>query len=205
MSVDLSALVNIWKNIVQDVDYKLFVNNNFYSLNKTYMKIKLLKALPWYEVGHTFNEEKNSCVWFSSYMPEHLIQAGWAEELSEDPKTVWDLEVGDDYIFLSVDWGKMLTGWCGVPVDIARRKYNNCFLTQEDADMELLRRECRAKAWKPDMGQVYWGIRRMGGAFDTIWQDDALDFMYFHNGNVHKTKEDAYEWKAKYGKAFWIV
>ena len=169
------------------------------------MKIKLLKALPWFGVGHIFETEPNGeTKWYTTYSTA-LILGWWAEEVVESPKTVWDLEVGDDYIFLSVDWGKMLTGWCGVPVDIARRKYNNCFLTQEDADMELLRRECRAKAWKPDMGQVYWGIRRMGGAFDTIWQDDALDFMYFHNGNVHKTKEDAYEWKKKYGKAFGLI
>ena len=92
--------------------------------------------------------------------------------------------------------------WYDSQLDKARRNCNNCFLTQEDAEMELLRRESRAKAWMPEVGQHHWTIGRMGGAVETPWDADNLDCMYYHNGSVHRTKEEVYEWKAKYGKAF---
>jgi len=92
--------------------------------------------------------------------------------------------------------------WYDSQLDKARRNCNNCFLTQEDAEMELLRRESRAKAWKPEMNQPYWAISRFTLTFNTTWQADAPDWMYYHNGNVHKTTEEAIEWKEKYGKAF---
>ena len=71
--------------------------------------------------------------------------------------------------------------------------------------MELLRRESRAKAWKPEVREKYWIIGGMGRSFDSVWKDDNTDMMYFHNGNVHKTKEESIEWKAKYGKVFGIT
>jgi len=68
--------------------------------------------------------------------------------------------------------------------------------------MELLRRESRAKAWKPEEGGNVWSINRKGRACDSIWEGDNIDLMYYHNGSIHKTKEEAIEWKEKYGKAF---
>jgi len=66
-------------------------------------------------------------------------------------------------------------------VDEKKRKYNNCFLTEEDADMELLRRESRAKAWMPEEGEGYLSIGRMGGAFESRWYADTTDWMFFYN------------------------
>ena len=134
-----------------------------------------------------------------------MLNTLWAEEIKAPllPKTVWDLEDCDKYVFIMSDGKKNITTWDDYSLtDKDRRECGNCFLTAEYADMELLRRESRAKAWMPDMDQVFWGIGRMGRAFDTTWQDDNTDMMYFHNGNVHKTEEESIEWKAKYGKAF---
>jgi len=120
----------------------------------------------------------------------------------EAAKTVWDLKIGNEYVMLGTDGYEIIGTWTEMQANITRRKYNNYFLTSEDAEMELLRRESRAKAWKPEMEQYYWFIGSKGRAFETPWKADNSDFMYYHNGNVNKTKEDAYEWKAKYGKAF---
>ena len=168
------------------------------------MKIKLLKALPWYDVGHTFEQEPGWCVWYTLYLPDELINTGWAEEV-EAPKTVWDLEEGDEYIFLDNHGDTFKSTWDGVIVDKRRRKNNNCFLTWEDAEMELLRRESRAKAWKPDMGQNFWTLDRMGSPTKVIWGDLCSNFLSFHNGNTYKTREEAIEWKKTYGKAFGLT
>jgi len=170
------------------------------------MKIKLLKELPWYEVGHIFDIESTSCIWYTRYTPEGLLNTWWAEEIKAPllPKTVWDLKNGDRYLYLIDDGREYSTIWDDDRIDEERRQYNNCFLTSEDVDTELLRRGSRAKAWIPEMRQHIYSIGILWEAFETTWDANTCDFMYYHNGNIHKTKEDAYEWKAKYGKAFWI-
>ena len=131
-----------------------------------------------------------------------MISTGWAEAVVEFPKTVWELKEGDRYIHLVNYGGKARVGWEDTTLDESRRGYNNCFLTEEEADMELLRRESRAKAWKPEEGEVFWAIDSKGRTYASIWEGDYIDIMYFHNGHTHKTKEEAIEWGEKYGKAF---
>lgn len=168
------------------------------------MKVKLLKELPWYKVGQEVETDSNGDFrGYILYSTAQLIKAWWAEEIKA-PKTVWDLKDGDRYLYLIDDGREDSTIWDDDRKDEERRQYNNCFLTSEDVDMELLRRESRAKAWMPEMGQRIYSIGILWEAFETTWDANTCDFMYYHNGNIHKTKEDAYEWKAKYGKAFWI-
>ena len=169
------------------------------------MKIKLLKALPWYEVGHIFDQEPGCCVWYTLYLPDELINTGWAEELSEAPKTVWDLKIGDVYYLTFNDSSKGMRTWENTITHEERRKYNNCFLTQEDAEFELLRRESRAKAWMPEEGENSWSIDSNGQTFARIWEGDYIDMIYYHNGHIHKTEEEAIEWGEKYGKAFGLT
>ena len=168
------------------------------------MKIKLLKELPGYEVGHTFDQESTSCIWYTRYTPEELISTGWAEEV-EAPKTVWDLEEGDVYYLTFNDGSKGISTWENTITDENRRNCNNCFLTCEEVDMELLRRESRAKAWMPEEGENFWATRHKRESFESVWEGDYIDMMYFHNGHTHKTKEEAIEWGEKYGKAFWLT
>ena len=118
------------------------------------------------------------------------------------PKTVWDLKEGGVYFLLLRDGNTDTDTWNNMKIDEDRRKYNNCFLTEEEADMELLRRESRAKAWMPEEGDVFWSIDSKGRSYDSIWEGDNIDIMYFHNGHTHKTKDESIEWGKKYGKAF---
>ena len=154
-------------------------------------------------MGHIFSkEESEALLSFTIYSLEELINTGWAEEVRETTKTVWELKEGDKYTFIRNDGGKTLERWDELDVDKNRRKYNHCFLTPEDADMELLRRESRAKAWMPEVGQNFWSIDSKGKSFESIWEGDYIDMMYFHNGHAHKTEKESIEWGEKYGKAF---
>ena len=109
---------------------------------------------------------------------------------------------GDEYVYIRSDGSKEFCTWKDTTRDEDRRKYNDCFLTEEEADMALLRRESRAKAWKPDEGEVCWAIDSKGRTYASLWEGDCIDMIYYHNGHIHKTKEEAIEWGKKYGKAF---
>ena len=170
------------------------------------MKIKLLKALPWFRAGHIFDTEPNGETnWYPTYSTAELISGWWAEELSEAPKTVWDLKIGNEYVMLGTDGYETTNIWREAQVEIIRRECHNVFLTWEEARFELLRRESRAKAWKPEMGQNFWTLDRMGSPTKVIWGDLCSNFLSFHNGNTYKTREEAIEWKKTYGKAFGLT
>lgn len=61
------------------------------------------------------------------------------------PKTVWDLEVGDRYHFISPNGYITGNKWADEPYDNYRRDMGNCFLTQEEAEFELERRKVEAE------------------------------------------------------------
>jgi len=110
-----------------------------------------------------------------------LLNTLWAEEIFEAPKTVWNLKKGDEYFMLGTDGYETTNIWREAQVEIIRRECNNVFLTSEDASMELLRRESRAKAWMPEVGKGYLSIGRMRGVFESRWYADTTDWMFFYN------------------------
>ena len=82
----------------------------------------------------------NWCFWFrwmddgDEYDIDKLLNPS-----HDEPKTVWDLECGDDYWFL-YSCGDVIHGkWCEGTVEIERRDYGNVFLTREEAEFESLR------------------------------------------------------------------
>ena len=169
------------------------------------MKVKLIKALPWFGVGHVFETEPNGeTKWYPTYSTTQLILGWWAEEVVEAAKSVWDLKIGNEYVMLGTDGYETTNIWREALVETIRRECHNVFLTPEDADMELLRRESRAKAWKPMKEEYYFSVK-WDHSNVYVWVGDAMDMMNFHNGNVHKTKEEATEWSKTYGKAFWLI
>ena len=70
----------------------------------------------------------------------------WGEYLL---KTVWDIKKGDEYFLIMDNGNKSISIWEDSFDDINRRKYCNCFLTEEDVDMEVLRRESQTQKQKP--------------------------------------------------------
>lgn len=83
------------------------------------------------------------------------ILEDWFEEIPEKQKTVWDLKIDDVYYWLN---GCMIERmcWIGDAEDEEDRDYGNVFLTEEEAEKELVRRKAKVilerdiKGFKPD-------------------------------------------------------
>lgn len=77
---------------------------------------------------------------------EYLVDEDKLKELlvKPKPKTVWDLENGDRYLFLNSIGEICCDIWVGSPVDLARRECCNAFLTEEEIQFEIECKKCEA-------------------------------------------------------------
>ena len=165
------------------------------------MKIKLLKELPGYEVGHIFKiENEEASAWFSSYIVKNLLSFNWAEKIIEIPKTIWELQDSDEYYLIDSDGTFLRKEW-NINSKVDRRNFHNIFLTKKEAQMELLRRESRAIAWKPNIWERYWTTHWLETDVFT-WDGNAQENSLYHHGNVHKNEDEAIKWTKTYGEAF---
>lgn len=63
------------------------------------------------------------------------------ELYQEPPKTVWDLQNGDECFLLMPEGTILPETWGEVTVQLEYRTFGNCFLTEEEAENELERRK----------------------------------------------------------------
>ena len=77
---------------------------------------------------------------------EYLVDEDKLKELlvKPEPKTVWDLEIGETYYFITASCGVYSCRWVADEQDLRRRERGNVFLTKEEAEFELERRKCEA-------------------------------------------------------------
>ena len=77
---------------------------------------------------------------------EYLVDEDKLKELlvKPEPKTVWDLEIGETYYFINPNGGIYSCRWVADEQDLSRRERGNVFLTKEEAEFELERRKCEA-------------------------------------------------------------
>lgn len=127
---------------------------------------KLKQPLPGYKVGEEFHlSNKGNLIHAASgelvYTKRGLrrkpeILKDWFEEILEEPKTVWDLGIGDAYYIPCWDDQVGFDTWLDRPKDLVRRTLGNCFLTKEEAEKELARRKAKVilrrdtKGFEPD-------------------------------------------------------
>lgn len=74
------------------------------------------------------------------------------EKMEDKPKTVWDLEYGDDYCF--IDFGGNINNdvWGDTDFEIYSRSVGNIFLTEQEGGNEIRKRKLIAKAKKSQEG-----------------------------------------------------
>lgn len=189
-------------------------------------RYKLLKDLPTFKAGDEFFlnnigdlEWDNKCgVNVIAYVGHTLekfpnILKDWFEEIPEQPKTVWDLEEGDEY------WGINLSDITGFDIDeydfnlraYHLREIGDVFLTREEAQKELARRKAKqillrdTKGFKPDWNdrkgsyQVYYD--RIYKSLDYGWCDIADGTIRFKNKIDAEASMKAHEkeWKIYLG------
>lgn len=144
--------------------------------------------------------------------PGILDSNKWFEEIPEKPKTVWDLEHGDECFILTSGANIVYpagTMWCkGYEKD---RAVGDIFLTEEECWKEIKRREAKqtilrdTKGFKPDWGDenqqkwyVYYNFSEERFDADAVWrQKFAPDEIYFstYRDAMDSVSEHREEWK----------
>lgn len=75
---------------------------------------------------------------------EYLVDEDKLKELlvKPKPKTVWDLKIGENYYYINAIGDICKTFLIGNDFDEARIEFGNAFLTEEEAEFELQRKNC---------------------------------------------------------------
>lgn len=145
-------------------------------------RYRLLKDLPTFNAGEEFYISSAGLVWDSgshrdvvAYATQTLkkfpnILADWFEEISEEPRSVWDLKDGDTYWTLDLDLEPLEIDWRGAPYDTRLRELGLVFLTKEDLLAEQARNEAKQVLLQDTKG------------FKPNWEDLKYKFfVYFDN------------------------
>lgn len=150
-------------------------------------RYRLKKDLPTFKTGDIFERDDDhgnlyyrlrdedgrlvKCVCaYTSYTLKEFpnIIKDWFEEIPEQPKTVWNLEKGDRHYFIGGDGYIDDAAWDGDEIDELHRSMGNVFLTREDAEKEVARREAKVilerdtKGFRPDWkddNQPKYGVK----------------------------------------------
>lgn len=192
---------------------------------KTY---KLLKDLPTFKAGKKFFLDGSNALWsLDGYDEDHEpiskvcafsadtlkkfpnILKEWFEEIPERPKTVWDLEDGDD--IWVINEGRIFEGVWGCADYSPERDAGDVFLIREDAEKELARRKAKVilerdtKGFRPnwqDATQAKWAVyydHEYSKLFSLSDFDTQSDEIYF------ASKMEAKESMAKHRKEWLTV
>lgn len=173
-------------------------------------KYKLIKELPTFKAGDIFTigpdgslykdigEPRPICAYAASTLKKFPnILTEWFEEISERPKTVWDLKEGDEFWAIEGTDVISMHYWDGFEYHRSLREYGNAFLSRQEAEKELASRKAKqillrdTKGFKPDKNndyesyQVYW---------DGVCPEDQFDVSrnYGIDGTLaFATREDA--------------
>lgn len=124
------------------------------------------------------------------------ILTDWFEEIPEEPKTVWDLEDGEDFFLVDSSEAEVF-GHSWENKFEPERSLGDVFLTREDAEKELARRKAKVilerdtKGFKPD-----WTVGT--GKYEVYYDyvGEGLMIEYYYNCCGHPdlwfaTAEDA--------------
>lgn len=159
--------------------YTVIKYEDFFEENTNMVKIKdIAEKYAEYEI----NEDK---------LKELLIKP--------KPKTIWDLECGDIYYFITSAAEIEKTTWEDYEVGKEKRNIGNCFLTREDAEFELERRKVETELLKyggtrnaASLGaDTYkWGVVYYHSNLDVYYDEE----MYAGCCIYFKSEEDA--WRA---------
>lgn len=152
------------------------------------MKYKVLQPFIdyenlYYSQGSTFCPDHENMTTFQQDFIDHLDSCMFIEEISEQPKTVWDLKDGDKCYFINFNGtSNYVSSICFDDVSAVLREIGNIFVTREEAKKEIARRKAKqillrdTKGFKPDWcdkskdkWEVYYGchVRSLKAGFCT--------------------------------------
>lgn len=195
------------------------------------MKYKLIKELPTFNKGDTFElRNGNLCLvetsgeknhwrdYVVAYKEETLkrfpnILNEWFEEI-HDPKSVWNLEIGDEYWLMDEFTASGLSHdvWNNDDSDIMRRNLGLAYISRDEGQRALVRMKARAileqdtNGFDPDWlneNQVKWYISCIKGYLPSIEQTTTVQrgLIHFESRGDAQCSLDRHprEWLAYFG------
>lgn len=178
------------------------------------MKIKLLKALPWAEIGEVIetNDEDTIIVFDgATLIASRLIEKWWAEELV-DEKQFWIPKNYEKFFRLSeFDWV------------VEEKRFSESenllsflskiwliFKTEEQAKKRLLFLELSNSngGWVPNKWEDYWTVYPPSGVVWCYENRDStywFDISYVMVWNCYKTREQAEKYSTKWKEYFDLI
>lgn len=151
-------------------------------------KYRLKKDLPTFKAGEEFILDRNGDLYclaenIMAYYHETLekfpnILAEWFEEIPEKPKTVWDLEDGDECYCLNSGCNLLYPAkilWSNDYME--DRSIGDIFLTAEQCEKELARRKAKQILLRDTKG------------FKPNWSDDEPEKWMVHYDHYYKRLE----------------
>lgn len=136
-----------------------------------------------------------------------LSKAPYYEPVEENKKTIWDLEDGDSYFFVTDEGDVNEEEWSHISaIDHYRRQIGNAFLTEEEADFYERRQEVIGllRQYAEPLDTPWDGIRHHFYLVATLSNKEvsvAFDFSFKTQSLYFATEEDAREGIAIVGEA----
>lgn len=148
--------------------HQLFYANFNYYKNKGYT---IIRYLDFFEKNTNTIKIKDIVEKYAEYE----IDEDKLKELLIKPKqkTIWELEVGDAYNYISSDGNIVSSMWVNDICDKNRFAAGNCFLTKEAAQHELERRKIRVKLLSLG-GREYYKTNSDNFTFCYCYDTDTL-------------------------------
>jgi len=174
------------------------------------MKLRLLKPLPWAEVGTVWNWDfcTKAKFWTEYYKCDTLISSWWAEEIKEPER--WEPKLRETYYKYAIyterchpiSEGKSFES---VWAEKKMAQYWLCTKTREELETTLLLLKLRQSngGWKPKEGELYYNLAIWWCVvFENFEEDDDLCVNDILIGNCYRTSEEAVKYAPEWKKLF---
>lgn len=125
---------------------------------------------------------------------EYLVDEDKLKELlvKPKPKTIWNLEPGEIYYYISAIGDVCSILWIGNDFDEARIEFSNAFLTKEEAEFELERKNCEDIMLKYGRRTFKHNKKNYFILFDYSEASVAIDYCFtnFAQGCIYFDSEE---------------
>lgn len=120
---------------------------------------------------------------------DYLVDENKLKELlvKPEPKTIWNLEIGETYYYVNAIGDICKIIWLGNDFDEARIEFRNAFLTEEEAEFELQRKNCEDIMLKYGRRKLKLGSNNYRMYYDHFNKTIELDnYVYsYHQGSIY--------------------
>lgn len=113
----------------------------------------------------------------------------------------WKPGNGEWYYYLNSCGDYQYTRWDSPTFDNGNYNMGNCFKTEEEVELHILRLESMSNRWKPDAGELFyfWNFASGSTRGESNFKVFAGEYLI---GNMHPTREAAQAWYDRFGRSW---